>query len=51
MRGTYSLGSGRIDVNFSFFLGGGGGCGINKGLFIWGDSAPRSDLLHFNMLF
>ena len=25
MRGTYSLGSGRIDMNFSFFGGGGDG--------------------------
>ena len=38
MRGTYSLGSGRIDVNFSF-LGGGGGWGINKGLY--GETPPR----------
>ena len=37
MRGTYSLGSGRIDVNFSFF--GGGGWGINKGLY--GETPPR----------
>ena len=50
MRGTYSLGSGRIDMNFSFFGGGGGGMGYQQ-RFIWGDSAPRSDLLHFYMLF
>ena len=34
MRGTYSLGSGRIDVNFSFFFGGGGGDGVSTKVYM-----------------
>ena len=41
MRGTYSLGSVRIDVNFSFFFGGGGGDAVSTKVYLYGETPPR----------